>query len=252
MGDRAAGGGGPPPKGGGAAGGPAHARPTVQRRQAAAPVSSAAAAAVASREERLRTAACSMALWRRGAAQSLVEVPLTFPDGVEQYIRAFEPLLFEEAREEVRSEWGKACEARRLHKVRLGPLKSEGDNVYSVTLMLEDSSLLAQGGQGAQALPEGGVAILSLHEPAREAWKELEAQAAREEAASARASRAEEAAAREREPGEVEPFPAFPAQPSQTKPPALHVAAFILRATAGRPTQGPSRILRSNLPPVEV
>lgn len=39
-------------------------------------------------------------------------VPLSFPD-VASYVGTFEPLLFEEARENVRATWAEACEAPR-------------------------------------------------------------------------------------------------------------------------------------------
>lgn len=55
-------------------------------------------------------------LWH-GACRRLNEdlpdsVPLSFTDAAE-YVGTFEPLLFEEARECVRSDWGEACEGAR-------------------------------------------------------------------------------------------------------------------------------------------
>ena len=40
------------------------------------------------------------------------DIPLSFPSA-DAYVRTFEPLLFEEARESVRGDWAEACEAAR-------------------------------------------------------------------------------------------------------------------------------------------
>ena len=40
------------------------------------------------------------------------DIPLSFPSA-DAYVRTFEPLLFEEARESVRGDWAEACEGPR-------------------------------------------------------------------------------------------------------------------------------------------
>jgi len=113
----------------------------------------------------------------------LPTAPLRFPGGAAEYVSVFEPLLFEEAREALRSEWQASCEASAHFRVRLSQLREDGDGWYKVRLEAapgEEERLLGRAGSGA--LPDGAAAVLSLHPPGRDPLRDLAAAADAEDA----------------------------------------------------------------------
>ncbi len=164
-------------------------RPTATRRArsppraAAAAARAASAAVAASSEERLKAEATSFALWRRPDAAAFTPAADAYPSGADAYIGTFEPLLFEEAREEVRSEWGAACEAGNVVRLRVAAARAEGGGWHIAQLVpLTDATGMAIGGRGnglpdARAAPDGGLAVLSAAAPGRDPWRDLKAAA---------------------------------------------------------------------------
>jgi senataxin len=164
-------------------------RPTATRRArsppraAAAAARAASAAVAASSEERLKAEATSFALWRRPDAAAFTPAADAYPSGADAYIGTFEPLLFEEAREEVRSEWGAACEAGNVVRLRVAAARAEGGGWHIAQLVpLTDATGVAIGGRNnglpdARAAPDGGLAVLSAAAPGRDPWRDLKAAA---------------------------------------------------------------------------
>jgi hypothetical protein len=62
-------------------------------------------------------AALGWLLWRRPEEGELPEIPTSFADARE-YVRAFEPALVEETREQVRKEWLESVAEKRQYRVR--------------------------------------------------------------------------------------------------------------------------------------
>ena len=65
---------------------------------------------------RLEAEVLSGQLWHKDCQERNAnlpdDIPLSFPSA-DAYVRTFEPLLFEEARESVRGDWAEACEGPR-------------------------------------------------------------------------------------------------------------------------------------------
>ena len=95
-------------------------------------------------------------LWRRPEASELVDIPAQFRDA-RHYVRAFEPVLMEETREEVRSAWVESLGERRQFPLRLQSLEVAGGGWRRATLVCDDT-------RDAETLrslcPEQSVAVL--------------------------------------------------------------------------------------------
>ena len=200
----------------------------------------AAAAAAAAKEDRLRCAATSFSLWRRPENDSFAEAPASYPGGVDAYIGTLEPLLFEEAREEVRAEWGAACEEGALHAVTIQNLRPESDGWHVASLAPASQTARFLSTRGV--LADGAVAVLSSGPPGQDPWRDFKSAAASEDGAR----RAREAAAK-LEDGEVAPA----ASTTARRPGAaalVHVAGFVVRVQALRRDEPPALYLRFHIP----
>ena len=95
-------------------------------------------------------------LWRRPEATELTDIPSQFRDA-RHYVRAFEPVLMEETREEVRSAWIESLGERRQFPLRLQTLEVAGGGWRRATLVCDDK-------RDAETLrslcPEHSVAVL--------------------------------------------------------------------------------------------
>lgn len=59
-------------------------------------------------------------LWYQGCQDADQDLPVNLPlnyDSSQQYVSTFEPLLFEEAREAVRSSWVESCDMKKTFTV---------------------------------------------------------------------------------------------------------------------------------------
>ena len=198
----------------------------------------AASAAAAAKEDRLRSAATSFGLWRRPAADAFASAPAAYPGGVDEYIGTLEPLLFEEAREEVRAEWSAACEEGALHPVFVNSLRPDGDGWHVANLVpvvpVHQARFMAARG----VLADGAVAVLSSGAPGKDPWRDFKAAAASDEQR------------RPAEEGEVAADPGAAAhRPGASS--LVHVAGFVVRVPSLRRDEPSALYLRFHIPPDE-
>lgn len=201
-----------------------------------------AAAALAAKEDRLRCAATDFSLWRRPSSDAFAPAPLRYPGGPDQYLSVMEPLLFEEAREEVRSVWGAACSARALHGCRVVSLRPDGHGWHVAQLQPDSPALLAD----KRILHDAGLAVLSGGEPGGDPWRDFKAADDSDAAVAAAAHLEEGQLATEQRRGGGAAH-----QQQQHRPGAsgcVHVAGFVLRVQALRPGEPPALYLRFFIP----
>lgn len=211
-------------------------------------------AAAAAREERLHVAATSAALWRRPAEDCGTGLFGEAKDryaSASEYVATLEPLLFEEAREEVRQEWAAACEVpggKGLHAVRVASVRPDGTAGWHVASLapLNDAVL-----SHTRLLPDRAVAVMSSSNPSgKDPWRDF-SRAAEADAKHAGACAAAHAAAAPAAGGAgggdnggggsggggsgVQPAAPPPPPPARSgAAAALHVAGFIVKtASAG-------------------
>ena len=199
----------------------------------------AATAAAAAKEDRLRCAATDFSLWRRPAADAFASAPAAYPGGVDEYIGTLEPLLFEEAREEVRAEWSAACEEGALHAVLVNSLRPDGDGWHVANLVpvvpVQQARFMAARG----VLADGAVAVLSSGPPGRDPWRDFKAAAASDETR------------RPSEEGEVKGDADAAGVHRPGASALVHVAGFVVRVPALRRDEPSALYLRFHIPPDE-